>query len=1242
MFMKKHLLILLLLFVGLMGYAQATLSGKTTDDKGEPVPSVTVAVIKNGVPKYYGQSDFDGLYRITNIDVGTYDVEFRIIGSGTQLQKGVKLFSGVATLNQVMSDDPKLLDVVTIKEYKVPIVKVDQTSTGGALTSEQIARLPTKDISGLMAAAAPGIAVDANGKINVKGSRDNANDYYIDGIRVRGTNLIPASEIEQLEVITGGLQARYGDVIGSVTNITTKGPASKLSGGIEVETSKYLDNFGYNFVNANLAGPLLRKTRTDKSGSSYKETILGFRLSGQMRTNEDANPSAIPVYRVKEDALKALEANPLATIGGGAKVAAAELLGRESFDAVAQRPFNKRAQYDFVGKIDARLSKAIDIAFTGNYYKIADQTTPDSNDDGTATSTGGNWQVFNSHNNPTEYTDRFRTNLRFRHRLGNTEGPAGKDNKGTTFENAQYTLQFGFERNFDKISDPRHEGRLFDYGYVGQFNYVNTPVVVGVFDQATRQVTQTHLGYARELNGYKRSEINPVLSNYNNGSDIDASGNNVNVFNGFYNRENQARVWNFHQNVGNVYNRFRKRDGSLITGTANISFDFLPGGDKSKAHNIQIGATYEQRDDRSYSIRPFSLWNIAEQLQDGIINGTALDTTRVLRDSLVAGQSVKIYAPLKNKEIASQLDIQFYKRYREKFGLAPVSFGNVNNLTPDQMSLDLFTARELNDKGITGYYGYDYLGNRLESNVSFNDFFKSKDITGTRSFPVAPFRPVYLAGYIQDKFRYKDIIFSMGVRVDRFDANTKVLKDPYSLYDIFTAKDYYDNILKTEKPSNIGDDWKVYVNSYTNRPSDNINSIQAYRLGEQWYGKNGQPFDPVTLFGENGQTYARYKMGVAGVDFGGIKELRFEPEQTFEDYKPQTNIMPRLAFSFPISDVANFFAHYDVLVARPSSDTRGPLNYVSALDYFYFDDVNRTPERNSNLKPERTIDYEIGFQQKLNESSGLKIASFYKEMRDMIQLRFYKYLPAPLKISEYASYDNVDFGTVKGFTFQYDLRPTGHVSANINYTLQFADGTGSDAASQRGLNRRGNIRTLSPLNYDERHRVVATIDYRFEGKYDGPTLFGSEIFKNAGANIQVSTVSGRPFTKRVQPVPFDGTILEGGINGNRLPWIFNIDLRIDKTISISKNPKNPLDMNIYLRVQNLLDTRNIAQVYNASGSPDDDGYLRSTRGQSELANIEVSRKGSVDAYFNSYQMRMLDPDFYYLPRRIFLGATFSF
>jgi hypothetical protein len=52
-------------------------------------------------------------------------------------------------------------------------------------------------------------------------------------------------------------------------------------------------------------------------------------------------------------------------------------------------------------------------------------------------------------------------------------------------------------------------------------------------------------------------------------------------------------------------------------------------------------------------------------------------------------------------------------------------------------------------------------------------------------------KPIYNAFYIQDKFTFKDIIFRLGLRVDRYDANTKVLKDPYSLYEIMQADDFW-------------------------------------------------------------------------------------------------------------------------------------------------------------------------------------------------------------------------------------------------------------------------------------------------------------------------------------------------------------------------------------------------------------------------------------------------------------------
>jgi hypothetical protein len=158
-------------------------------------------------------------------------------------------------------------------------------------------------------------------------------------------------------------------------------------------------------------------------------------------------------------------------------------------------------------------------------------------------------------------------------------------------------------------------------------------------------------------------------------------------------------------------------------------------------------------------------------------------------------------------------DNLFYKSVRDITGKTDNEFVNVWDLDPSQLRLDMFSAGELiNRQGLLDYSGYDYLGNKLGTDVRFEDFFTSRDAAGRRTFVVAPQQPIYGAVFLQDKFSYKDIIFRLGMRVDYFDANTKVLRDPYALYEIENAKDYYNRIGK-EKPTSISDDYSVYVAS---------------------------------------------------------------------------------------------------------------------------------------------------------------------------------------------------------------------------------------------------------------------------------------------------------------------------------------------------------------------------------------------------------------------------------------------
>lgn len=1187
-------------------FSQTVLTGKVADaESGETILSAPVALFKNGVKVGTQLTDLDGIYRFTNIDAGTYDVLVTYVGYDSVRVKGIIVYSGRINTADVSMGGSAVLNEVVIVDYKVPLIQQDNTTQGGAVTAAEILNMPTKSINAIAATVAGVSSIDG-GAINIKGTRASGTDYYVDGIRVRA-GIPPSQDIEQLQVITGGIEAQYGDVTGGIISITTKGPSKNYTGGLELETSEFLDAFGYTMGNANVSGPIIRKG--DK-------TLLGFRLSGQFLRREDEDPPALPVYRVKDELITDLEANPL--INGN--INRSEELTLGDINTYKARLYEASNNLDVLAKLDFRLTDNVFLTLSGGYEDNKNQFTP------------GGWQYLNSHHNPFDYYKGYRGNVRLRHVLGGNplEGNEAKNN--AAIRNASYSIQVGYEKNISRQQDPLHEDRYFDYGYIGQFDYVWEPIL-GLSNWSGALQTPdgnfAHLDDRQVFTGYTPGAANPILAAYNNHIDpadvTPATVNDFVNFNGYTVGPNRT-VWGYFPNVGAVYNLSSHTDNDLFTGLANFNFDLAPGGRTKNIHNIQFGIIYEQSIFRNYSVAPYGLWNIARLQANRHILG--VDTASVIGMAATDPFFAELYGidsfPVFDHLISTNPDVvgelQFYKSVREITGQGLKEFVNVDALSPDQMSLDMFSAQELNDQAILGYYGFDYLGNKLSSDVTFNDFFTTTDpASNIRTFPVAAWQPNYQAAYIQDKFRVADMIFRVGLRVDRYDANTKVLKDPYSLYEIKNAKDFHASA-GTDKPSTIGDDYKVYLEG------ENSELVKAYRSGDQWYYGNGTPANDGNVIFGGEVVYPAFVNEDAN-----IRDRNFDINSSFEDYQPQININPRLSFSFPISDIANFFAHYDVLSQRPSN------NFVSALGYYYFNDPGRTPTSNPNLKPERTIDYEVGFQQRLSNSSALKVAAYYKEMRDMIQARTYLYLPSP--VTNYESFGNLDFGTVKGFTFQYDLRRTRNIMTTISYTLQFADGTGSDTESQRGLTQRGNIRYLFPLNFDERHRLASTIDYRYDaGKaYNGPRWFGADVFARTGANLQIFAVSGRPYTAKFQPQPFGGSGTVGSINGNRLPWNFTVDFRIDKSFTLGKpDAKNALDVNVYFRVQNLLNTRNIVGVYPVSGSAEDDGYLTSSRGQDAIQTITNAGR-NLQSYLDIYRTLMLDPNNYTLPRRIYVG-----
>lgn len=1217
MLRKLLISVAIVLSANVILFAQSgTLKGKLSDKQNKDAIPFASIIIESGGKQYGGaNTDIDGNYTIKPIPAGKYDIKAVYVGYKPLMIKDVVINSDKITFLDIeMEQTVQTLKTFEVQEYKVPLISKDQTQTGGTMSSEEMSKMPGRSATSV-ATTVGGVFSQDNGStdLNIRGQRSDGTAMYIDGVRVRGSSSLPQAAIEEVAVVTGGLPASYGDATGGIVNITTKGPSREFGAGVELVTSELLDPYGYNLLGFSAQGPLIMG-----KDSTSTSSLLGYFISGELSSQKDATPSGIGLWKVKDDVLAKLEKEPLRPSGtGSGSFRNTEFITKNDLEKIKAKQNALEQGINLSGKIDVKTTTNTNLTFGGSIDYTKQHAWLYS------------YSLFNSKNNPLVTDNTWRVYGRFTQRF-----PTAKDSK-SLISNIYYSIQADYSKEYQTVKDAEHGDQIFKYGYVGKFKTykINSYELKTLTDTLGHDPTSVwvHNGFRDTLYSFEPSDINPELSNYTEQyySLYDQNSgnyeNSVLVQNGggLLNGQDPDPAYSLWANTGLKYNGYSVTNNTQIGFNANGSADI-------KNHAIQFGIQYEQDIDRYYGYTPSNLWTLMRQLINKHIEQLDVKNPIYVYDENGQFQDTIKYNRLLDLSSQSTFD----RNFRKSIGLDPdgLDWIDVDNYNPDQFSIDMFNADELLNDGnsYAAYYGYDYTGKLLKKNPTFEDFFSAKDENGQYKREIGAFQPIYMAGYIEDKFAFKDLIFNVGLRVDRFDANQKVLKDAYSLFETVKAGE----ATEYEHPANIGDDYVVYVDDLKN-PS----KVLGYRNGSDWYNASGtQISDPSVL-----ETAS------------GIAPLLVDPNNTsrkdikvsaFKDYEPQINYMPRVSFSFPISDVALFFAHYDVLTKRPTDGLR-----FDPTDYYFLQDQNNTIN-NPNLKPEKTIDYEFGFQQKLSNSSSLKFSTYYRELRNLVQI--YRFTDAYPK--SYVSYNNIDFGTVKGLTVAYDLRRTNNIWLKASYTLQFADGTGSSATSGINLVNSGqpNLRTTNPLDFDRRHALTAVVDYRFsEGKeYNGPVwtkkIKGTDkvktiaLLQNTGINITFNGGSGTPYSKSSKIVQYgaSNTVLSGSLNGSRLPWTFRMDARLDKDIALyykGKGKRKEADLNVYLQVLNVLNSENILYVYAATGNADDDGYLAAAEYQAS-----INSQTNAAAYRDLYALYVNQPSNYSLPRRIRLGVSLSF
>lgn len=1238
--LKNLLLTLGLIFAtGAVMFAQdGALKGKVLDkDTKEPIPFANIILENKGSQVGGATSDYDGNYIIKPIPPGKYDLKATFVGFKTVLIQGIIIGGDQIRFYDIeLTSSAETLDVVEIVDYKVPLIDKDQTASGATITAEEISKMPNRTANAV-ATTVGGVFSQDGERGSVRGARTNATAMYIDGIRVIGNSNIPQSAIEQVDVILGGIPARYGDVTSGIINVTTRGPARQFGAGVELETSEFLDPFGHNRVGFNLMGPLIKNK--DKSTS-----LLGFFIAGDINLNQDGRPSATGFYSLTPENLQHLEENPIRPSGTGAGTFInGAFLRNSDLEHVKTSPNTARQNYNFIGNINIRTTETINLTIGGtyNYYNGRDYSYG---------ATLANWDK-----------NRLRKNTTYRGYVKFTQRFPTSVESTSVFKNFYYSLQFDYTKSKGETGDANHWDNLFKYGYIGKFTTYKMPT----YEIGSDTVNGHYYEDVWVLNSWdfdtlvdwSPRDINPLVAKYTTDYYSIYEGlpeghyqniDDILLGNGLINGSTPSSIYTLYQSPGTNQSGYGKFNNDQYNMRMDASLDI-------GNHGIKLGFQYEQRTNRFINYGPTGFWNLVRDGR-GLTNFhlRELDTEHPELISYNGHVDTIIYRRMYDANAQRTFD----KNLREAMGLpvdgldyivmdsydydnGTIDYYDRNgkmhsvNLAPDALNVGLFSPDELWNDGLSAinYAGYDYEGNVLTTQPAYGDFFNKTDANGEFTRDIGAYQPIYMAGYIQDQFAFKDLIFNIGVRVDRFDANQKVLEDPFLLYpahDVSTVNTV-PGLEHVTHPSSMGDNYVVYVNKVRDPEY-----VVGYRDEYTWYNADGiEILDPTILDVGNGIAPALLDQEQSQVTIN-----------SFKDYDPQINVMPRISFSFPISDEALFFAHYDVLTQRPTSNV-----FSNPSSYYFFNNIGGTLS-NPSLEPTKTIDYELGFTQKVSNTSSVTFTTFYREMRSMIQM--YRFNGAYPK--DYTSYNNLDFGTVKGLTAEYDLRRTGNVRVRASYTLQFADATGASTTTAASLLAAGlpNLRSTFPLPWDRRHAFNIVLDYRYGSgsNYNGPRINRNksgkaplEPLSNLGFSLTINGGSGTPYTASREvnsPLTAGTRLLKGTYGGSRLPWQFRLDLRVDKDFyfklkkDAGDNAKGAY-LNVYLQVLNLLNTKNIINVYPYTGNPDDDGYLTAPEWQRQINN-QLDPMSFRDLYGNFVD----NPGNYSSPRQIRLGLTFNF
>jgi hypothetical protein len=228
------LLHVMLICVGTASAQQSLIRGTVVDaSSGESLQGVNVALFQNGALQVGGVSGDDGVYAISSVQAGSYELRATFVGFITYSESLVVGPNDRLIINiKLELNEEELGEVVVEDERGAGTARVLAGQT--TITPADVELIPGPDISGDLVnylTALPGVVSlgDRGGQLFIRGGEPWQNLVLLDGMWVYQPfhilgffSSFPSEILKTVDVYAGGYTSQYGGRISSVIDIKSR------------------------------------------------------------------------------------------------------------------------------------------------------------------------------------------------------------------------------------------------------------------------------------------------------------------------------------------------------------------------------------------------------------------------------------------------------------------------------------------------------------------------------------------------------------------------------------------------------------------------------------------------------------------------------------------------------------------------------------------------------------------------------------------------------------------------------------------------------------------------------------------------------------------------------------------------------------------------------------------------------------------------------------------------------------